>query len=97
MANRIPRKFDKLIAKVKIGTNLHQPGDILHIWKNDYGYRALNTRTFKYEHPSGSFLRNSNAIEILNIERGTEMSELEIERCLTISTGHISEETARKN
>ena len=46
--NRIPRKFNRITGKMLIETNMDKPGDVLHVFKNDFGYLALNLRTGKY-------------------------------------------------
>lgn len=56
--NRIPRKFNRICGEMLIATNLDQPGDILHVYKNDFGYLGLNLRTGKHAYYFVSMLRN---------------------------------------
>lgn len=67
--NRIPRKFNSIKGKILIKTNMDQPGDILHIYKNDCGtgYLAYNTRTNKHAYIFPSMLRNAEIFEIMEI------------------------------
>lgn len=65
--NRIPRKFNQIIGKTLINTNMDQIGDILHIYKNDYGYLALNIRTGKYAYVFANFIRNAKIFELIEI------------------------------
>lgn len=65
--NRIPRKFNQIIGKTLINTNMDQIGDIFHIYKNDFGYLALNLRTGKYAYMFGNFIRNAEIFEIIEI------------------------------
>ena len=67
MNNRIPRQFYRITGEMLIKTNLDQPGDVLHIFKNDSGYLALNTRTGKYAYMFAAMLRNANVIKITEI------------------------------
>ena len=65
--NRIPRKFNQIIGKTLINTNVSQIGDIFHIYKNDCGYLALNIRTGKYAYMLSDFIRNAEIFEIIEI------------------------------
>lgn len=67
--NRIPRTFNRITGKMLIETNCDQPGDVLHICKNDCssGYLALNTRTGKYAYVFASMLRNAALFELAEI------------------------------
>jgi len=67
MSNRIPRKFSCITGKMLINTNMDKVNDILHIYKNDYGYSALNTRTQKYAYCFVSMLRNAEIFELIEI------------------------------
>lgn len=67
MTNRIPRKFNRITGTMLISTNLDQPGDVLHVFKNDSGYLALNTRTGKYGYVFVSMLRNADIIKITEV------------------------------
>ena len=68
MSNRIPRKFNCIIGKMLINTNVDRVNDILHIYKNDFGYLALNIRTQKYASCFVSMLRNAQVFEVIEIE-----------------------------
>lgn len=68
MNNRIPRKFNCIVGKMLINTNLDKINDILYIYKNDFGYSALNTRTQKYAYCFGSMLRNADIFEVIEIQ-----------------------------
>ena len=46
--NIIPRKFNRITCKMLIETNANKPGDVLHVYRNDFGLCALNTATGKY-------------------------------------------------
>ena len=65
--NRIPRKFNQIIGKTLINTNVSQIGDIFHIYKNDCGYLALNIRTGKYAYMLSDFIRNAEIFELIEI------------------------------
>jgi hypothetical protein len=67
MKNRIPRKFNQIIGKMLINTNMDKVNDILHIYKNDVGYLALNTRTQKYAYCFGDMLRNAEIFQLIEI------------------------------
>ena len=67
MGNRIPRKFNRITGEMLIDTNVSQAGDVLHIYKNNSGYLALNTRTGKYAYVFASMLRNADVIRITDI------------------------------
>lgn len=67
MNNRIPRKFYQIAGEMLINTNMTQAGDVLHIYKNNSGYLALNTRTGKYFYTFVSMLRNSEIFRITKI------------------------------
>lgn len=71
MANRIPRKFNRMIIKMKVETSGSKIGDIFHIYKNDCGtgYLGLNKRTGKYSYIFLSMLRNNEIVEIQEIEK----------------------------
>lgn len=66
--NRIPRKFNRIVGKMLINTNMDKINDILHVYKNDYGYLALNMRTGKYASCFVSMLRNAQIFELIEIE-----------------------------
>ena len=68
MNNRIPRNFNCIVGEMLINTNMDKIGDTVHIYKNDTGYLALNTRTQKYGYAFGSMLRNANVFKLVTIE-----------------------------
>lgn len=65
--NRIPRVFNRIVGKMLVKTSASNPGDILHVFKNDFGYLALNTRTGKYAYVFVSMLRNKEVFELIEI------------------------------
>lgn len=65
--NRIPRVFNCIVGKMLVETSASKPGDILHVFKNDSGYLALNTRTGKYAYIFVSMLRNKEVFELIEI------------------------------
>lgn len=67
MSNKIPRKFNTIVGKVLVETNLDKINDILNVYKNDSGYLTLNNRTQHYAYWFVSMLRNENIFEILEI------------------------------
>ena len=67
MNNRIPRKFHRITGEMLINTNMDQAGDVLHVYKNNYGYLALNMRTGKYAYTFVSMLRNAEIFHITEI------------------------------
>lgn len=71
MANRIPRKFNRMVIKMKIETSESKIGDVFHVYKNDCGtgYLGLNTKTGKYCYIFSSMLRNNEIVEIQEIEK----------------------------
>ena len=68
MNNRIPRKFNHIIGKMLINTNMDKINDIVHITKDDYGYHSLNTRTQEYACCFVSMLRNAEIFQLIEIE-----------------------------
>jgi hypothetical protein len=70
MNNKIPRKFNKIVGKMMIDTNMDKAGDIIHVYKNNVstGYLALNIRTQKHAYIFVSMLRNGHVFEITAIE-----------------------------
>ena len=50
-----------------IETNTDKPGDVLHVFKNDLGYLALNLRTGKYAYAFVSMLRNKAIFELQEV------------------------------
>ena len=68
MKNRIPRKFNRITGTVNISTSYTEPGDVIHITKNDGGYLGLNTRTGKHAYYFPAMLRNAEIFSILEVE-----------------------------
>ena len=68
--NRIPRRFYRITGKMLISTACNEPGDIFHIFKNEFGYLGLNTRTGKYCYMFPALIRDAAAFQILNIVGG---------------------------
>lgn len=67
--NRIPRNFNRITAKMLIDTSESKPGDIIRIYKNLDGYLGYNPRTNRHFYIFASMIRNSEIVEIQNIER----------------------------
>lgn len=67
MKNRIPHNFNRITCKMLIDTNMDQAGDVLHVYKNNSGYLALNTRTGKYAYVFAAMLRNADVVHITDI------------------------------
>lgn len=65
--NVIPRKFNRITCKMLVATSGLKPGDIFHVYKNDFGYLALNTSTGKYCYCFPSMLRDSNVCQFLEV------------------------------
>lgn len=68
MSNRIPRKFDCIIGKMLIDTNMDRVNDIIHVYKNDFGYLGLNTKTNKHAYYPVSMLRDAEVFELMKVE-----------------------------
>lgn len=66
--NKIPRKFNRIIGRMLIDTNMNKANDIVHISKNDSVYLSFNTRTKQVATCFVSMLRNSEVFELMNIE-----------------------------
>ena len=69
MNNRIPRRFNRIIGEMLIDTSHTKTGDIIHVYKSDFGYLALNTRTNLYIYMFVSMIRNGDIFRIISIER----------------------------
>ena len=65
--NRIPRTFYRITGKMNVDTNFNKVGDILHIFKNNFGYLALNERTGTYSYCFVSMIRNQDIFKIISI------------------------------
>lgn len=68
MNNKIPRKFNRIVGRMLINTNVDKTNDIVHIQKTERGYLAFNTRTQKYAVPFISMLRNGEVFELVSID-----------------------------
>lgn len=66
--NRIPRKFNRIIGKMLIDTNVSKAGDVIQIRKDENGYLGLNTRTQKKASFFVSLLRNGEVFELISVE-----------------------------
>lgn len=67
-SNRIPRRFDRITVTMHTETSHDKPGDVLHVYKNNSGYLALNTRTGIYAYMFAAMLRNAEICTITSIE-----------------------------
>ncbi len=65
--NKIPRKFICITGKILIDTTATKAGDILKIYKNDFGYLFLNTNSGVYRYISATMLRDKKLFEIMEI------------------------------
>lgn len=65
--NRIPRRFSRIVGESKTETSHTQPGDILHIYRNNNGLLALNTRTGKYAYIFPAMVRNPEIFKITEV------------------------------
>lgn len=65
--NRIPRAFSRITGKMLIQTSETAAGDVLHVFKNDSGYLALNTNTGKYMYIFACMLRNAAIFKITEV------------------------------
>lgn len=66
--NKIPRKFNLLVGRMLIDTNMSKVNDTLHITKNERGFLAFNTRTKQYATLFVSMLRNGEVFELVSVE-----------------------------
>lgn len=65
--NRIPRSFERITGEMLIDTNVDKKGDMLHIFKDERGYTALNLRTGKHSHVFVDMLRNAALFKVAEI------------------------------
>ena len=65
--NRIPRKFNKIVAKMNIKTSADEIGDIVYITKVEGKYISYNTRTEKQGCIFVDMIRNKELVNILEI------------------------------
>ena len=65
--NVIPRKFHRITCKMLIETSENKPGDVLHVYRNDFGLCALNTATGKYFYMFPAILRDPQMCEFLEV------------------------------
>ena len=63
----VPRKFIRITCKMLTETNANKPGDVLHVYRNNSGWLALNTATGKYFYISPSILRDPLLCEFLEV------------------------------
>ena len=66
--NVIPRKFIRITCKMLTGTSENKPGDVLHVYRNDFGLCALNAETGKYFYISPAILRDPRMCEFFEVE-----------------------------
>ena len=66
--NVIPRKFIRITCKMLTETSENKTGDVLRVYRNNFGLCALNTATGKYFYISPSILRDSNLCDFLEVE-----------------------------
>lgn len=69
---KIPRNFARIVGELVKETSIGSPGDVLHMYRNNIGLLALNTRTGEYAYMFPEMLRNTEIIKITNIERNEE-------------------------
>ena len=43
--NVIPRKFNKIVGEMLINTNIHNRGDLVEVFRDDFGCHMRNMRT----------------------------------------------------
>ena len=67
--NKIPRHFLRITAQAKKATSASNTGDMLHIFKNDFGYLVSNITQNKYFYIAVSLLRDAEYFRILTIEQ----------------------------
>ena len=68
MKNKIPRKFNKIIGKVKIKTSLSDPGDTISIVKDEFNrYIGTSTVTGVTGDYSISMIRDASIFEIVEV------------------------------
>ncbi len=67
MKNVIPRKFTRITGEMLIQTSATAAGDVLHVFKNDFGYLALNTNTGEYLYIFPSMLRDAQIFKITEV------------------------------
>lgn len=66
--NVIPRKFIRITCKMLTETSENKTGDVLHVYRNDFGLCAMNTATGKYFYISPFILRDTQWCEFLEVE-----------------------------
>ena len=67
--NKIPRHFLRITAQALKATSASNTGDMLHIFKNDFGYLVSNITQNKYFYVAASLLRDAEYFKILSIEQ----------------------------
>lgn len=67
MKNRIPRKFYQISGVMLVSTSESEPGDEIHITRNDFGYLGFNPRTNRFFYVFASMLRNAEIFKITTI------------------------------
>lgn len=69
MNNRIPRFFSRIVGEMLIETSETRPGDIIRVYKNNFGYLAYNPRTNRHFYACVSMLRDSETFKLNEITR----------------------------
>ena len=65
--NRIPRKCYGLIIEMLEKTNLTDPGDVLTVCKNDFGYLCYNKNKNNHFYAPAAMLRDATVCKIIEI------------------------------
>ena len=73
--NRIPRQFNRIVAKQLQETSGGKSGDIWHVYRNLNGLLGLNTRTGKYFYMFASHLRMREFYEFVSVEKYRKVIE----------------------
>lgn len=65
--NKIPKKFQYIVAKMLVCTDVSNIGDIIRVKSSNDKYFAYNKRTMKTMLIPMSILANSHFVEIIDI------------------------------
>lgn len=65
--NKIPRKFCRITGDILKKVGELNAGDVLHVYKNDFGYLSLVVNTGIYVYIPVSILRDAQLFEITEI------------------------------
>lgn len=66
-SNVIPRKFNRLVFRQLSDGMAGNAGDVWHVFKNDFGYLGLNTKTGKYWRMFVGHLRIKELWELVEV------------------------------